>query len=39
MPWKDPERLAQAALLAAMQSGIAQGEAIWDNYIAELKLL
>ena len=24
---------------AAMQSGIAQGEAIWDNYIAELKLL
>ena len=24
---------------AAMQSGIAQGEAVWDNYIAELKLL
>ena len=24
---------------SAMQSGIAQGEAIWDNYITELKLL
>ena len=31
--------LTVSEMQAAMQSGIAQGEAIWDNYIAELKLL
>ena len=31
--------LAVAEMQAAMQSGITQGEAVWDNYIAELKLL
>lgn len=28
-----------AEMQTAMQSGIAQGEAIWDSYIEELKLL
>ena len=31
--------LTVAEMQAAMQSGIAQGEAVWDAYIAELKLL
>ena len=31
--------LTVAEMQAAMQSGITQGEAVWDNYIAELKLL
>ena len=31
--------LTVSEMQAAMQSGITQGEAIWDNYIAELKLL
>ena len=31
--------LTVSEMQAAMQSGIAKGEAVWDNYIAELKLL
>ena len=31
--------LTVAEMQTAMHSGITQGEAIWDNYIAELKLL
>ena len=31
--------LTTSEMQAAMQSGIAQGEAVWDDYIAELKLL